>query len=260
MVRQGLLVTGAGRRIGAGIATALAGAASGNGGADGGGYHVFVHHNHSANEADAVVAAIRAAGGSASTVRADLAVEADVEGLIAACEDVAPVTALVNNASLFRYDQVDDTSYAALEENMRVNLYAPVLLARALHRTLKGRDGRGCVINLVDNKVYASNPDYFSYTVSKLGLHGLTETLALAFAPHLRVCAIAPGITLVSGEQSAENFERAHRLTLTGEGNTVAQIAGAVAFILATPAFNGRTLVLDGGQSLLHHPRDVAFL
>lgn len=247
---NGVLVTGAGRRIGAGIATHLGGT----------GRHVFVHYNRSADEARAVVAAIQARGGAATALAADLSDPAQAENLVARCEEIAPLSVLINNASVFAYDSIETATYDALDANMRANLYAPAALARGLHRAVAGRGGTGCVINMLDNKVFALNPDYFSYTLSKVALNGMTQMLAMAFAPSVRVCGIAPGITLISGNQTQENFERAHGNNPLGQGCTVEQIVGGVDFILATPSYNGQTLVIDGGQVLQRRPRDVAFL
>ncbi|WP_298264866.1 SDR family oxidoreductase [Acidocella sp.] len=247
---KSVLITGAGRRIGAHLARHL--------GAKG--WHVFVHYNRARAEAEDVAAEIRAQGGSASTLGADLADEQAASRLIAACEAVGPLTLLINNASLFLYDSAATTSFAAMEANMRVNLYAPVMLAQAFYTALKARGAEGVVINLVDNKVFALNPDYFSYTLSKVALQGMIQMLAMACAPTLRIAGIAPGITLISGAQSQAEFERTHNNNPLGRGCTPEQIAGAVDFILASPSYHGQTLVIDGGQVLQRRPRDIAFL
>jgi NAD(P)-dependent dehydrogenase (short-subunit alcohol dehydrogenase family) len=247
---KGALVTGGGRRIGAEIARSL--------GQEG--WHVFVHYNRSADEARQVAAQIVAAGGSASAIQADLTEEADIRRLFAACDAHCPLGAVVNNASRFTYDQVGTASFAAMDSHMRSNLYAPAILSQLLAQSVEARQGEACIINMIDNKVFALNPDYFSYTLSKVALQGMTQMLALALAPRIRVCGIAPGITLVSGEQSVENFQRAHRNNPARQGCTVEQIAAAVTFILATPSYNGQTLVIDGGQALQRLDRDVAFL
>ena len=247
---KGALVTGGARRIGAEIAKSL--------GRDG--WHVFVHYNRSGDEARQVVSEIQAAGGSATALQADLSEESEIQRLFAACEAVCPVAALVNNASRFVYDQIGTTSFAAMDSHMRSNLYGPALLSQFLAKSVEERQGEACIINMLDNKVVALNPDYFSYSLSKIALHGMTQMLAMALAPRIRVCGIAPGITLVSGEQSQENFARAHRNNPAQAGCTVEQIVAGVRFILDSPAYNGQTLVIDGGQSLMRLDRDIAFL
>jgi NAD(P)-dependent dehydrogenase (short-subunit alcohol dehydrogenase family) len=116
------------------------------------------------------------------------------------------------------------------------------------------------IVNLLDAKLAAPNPDFFSYTISKMGLAGLTELAARAFAPNIRVCGIAPSVTLVSGPQSRANFEKVHGLNALGRGVEVAEIVAALRFIIATPTLTGHTILLDGGQRFLSLPRDVQFL
>jgi NAD(P)-dependent dehydrogenase (short-subunit alcohol dehydrogenase family) len=116
------------------------------------------------------------------------------------------------------------------------------------------------MVNLLDAKLASLNPDYFTYTLSKIGFEGLTELTARSYAPRLRCVGIAPAVTLVSGPQTRENFEAVHGLNPLGRGVTVDDILTALRFIIATPTFNAQTIVLDGGQRLLGLPRDVAHM
>ena len=170
-----------------------------------------------------------------------------------------PLGLLVNCASRFEYDTIDDFTPEGWTAHLDVNLRAPALLTRAFAAAVP--DGEtACVVNLLDAKLSALNPDYFSYTLSKIGLAGLTELAARAYAPRLRVNAIAPAVTLVSGPQSRENFEAVHALNPLGRGVAVDEIVAALRFILATPTLNAQTITLDGGQRLMGLPRDVAYL
>ncbi|MBU6258075.1 MAG: SDR family oxidoreductase [Burkholderiales bacterium] len=244
-----VLVTGAAQRIGAAIASTLAAQ----------GWRVAVHHRHAHAEAAALVAAIEAAGGRARAYAADLADEAQCEALLPAVEaDFGRVDAVVNNASLFEYDDVASFRGATLEAHWRVNVAPAILLARALHGRV-GTDG-GCVVNLLDQKLWNPNPDYLSYTLSKAALEAATTLLAQALAPRLRVCGVAPGVTLLSGAMSEAEFEAAHRMTPLRRGSTPADIARAVQYLLTAPAVTGTTLLVDGGQHLQPQPRDVMFL
>ncbi len=245
-----VLVTGAGKRIGAAIAQHLGSR----------GWYVFVHYHASREDAEAVAAAIVAAGGAAMAIGADLADAEAVAGLITRCEVIQPLSLLINNASHFSYDTAATTTAETLDHNMRVNLYAPALLAQGFNAAVKAGGAEGVIINLIDNKVFALNPDYFSYTLSKVALQGMTQMLAMAFAPAIRVAGIAPGITLVSGNQSEQEFQRTHNNNLLGQGCTPEQILGAIDFILATPSYHGQTMIIDGGQVLQRRPRDIAFL
>ena len=137
-----------------------------------------------------------------------------------------------------------------------MNLRAPALLSRAFASQV----GEGLIVNLLDAKLAAPNPDFFSYTISKMGLAGLTELSARAFAPKIRVNGIAPSVTMVSGPQSRANFEKVHSLNALRRGVQVEEIVAALRFIIATPSMTGQTILLDGGQRFLSLPRDVQFL
>jgi NAD(P)-dependent dehydrogenase (short-subunit alcohol dehydrogenase family) len=235
------IVTGGAKRIGAELCRALA--------ADG--WHVLIHCNRSQGEAEALAAELR----NAAIVSADLADPAAPAAIVAALDGLPPARLLVNNASIFSYDGADDFTAQGWDAHLAVNLRAPLLLAQALAQDVK------LIVNLLDAKLAAPNPDFFSYTLSKAGLAAATELLARAWAGRgIRVCGIAPSVTLVSGPQSRENFEQVHALNALGRGVRVDEIVAALRFILATPTFTGQTLTLDGGQRFLGLARDVQFL
>lgn len=235
------IVTGGAKRIGAEMARALT--------ADG--WHVLIHYNRSDEEAVALAAEL---GGS--TVQAELADPAAAATVMAALDGLPPPRLLVNNASRFVYDGAADFTLSGWDEHQAVNVRAPALLSQAF----AARAGEGLIVNLLDAKLAHPNPDFFSYTVSKMGLAGLTELLARALAPRIRVCGIAPSVTLVSGPQNRENFDAVHSLNALERGVDVAEIVAALRFIVATPTLTGQTIVLDGGQRFLSLQRDVQFL
>lgn len=246
---KGALVTGAGLRIGRALAEALA--------ADG--YFVFVHHNRSAAGAKATVAAISKAGGRAKAVRADLSSARQAEALVGKCRARGVrLTCLVNNASLFKLDRAPTAKAADLDLHMAINLRAPLLLSQALARQLPDGES-GLIVNLLDQKLFNLNPDFLSYTLSKIGLHGLTTLLAQSFAPRLRVAGIAPGLTLRSGSQTDARFADQHAANPLGVGVTTDDLVRALRFIVATSSYTGDTLVVDSGEHLTGRPRDIAF-
>jgi len=246
---KGALVTGAGLRIGRALAMALA--------ADG--FFVFVHHNRSAAGAKATVAAIAAAGGRAKAVRADLSSARQAEALIGKCRARGVrLTCLVNNASLFKLDRTPTARAADFDMHVAINLRAPLLLSQALARQLPDGES-GLIVNMLDQKLFNLNPDFLSYTLSKIGLHGLTTLLAQSFAPRLRVAGIAPGLTLRSGSQTDARFADQHAANPLGVGVTTDDLVRALRFIVATPTYTGDTLVVDSGEHLTGRPRDIAF-
>jgi len=244
------LVTGGARRIGRAIALGLAHA----------GWDIAVHYGNSKDDANVTVAAIQALGRRAVALQCDLA-DADATALLMerAQATLGWVSCLVNNASIFEFDDTASFSAALLERHVRINLSAPILLARSLHANVPP-GGEAVVINLLDQKLYNLNPDFMSYTLSKAGLQCATTMLAQTLAPTVRVVGIAPGITLVSGDQSNDGFEQAHARTPLGRSSTAEDIAATVCFVAASKAITGTTLVVDGGQHLVPLPRDVMFL
>jgi NAD(P)-dependent dehydrogenase (short-subunit alcohol dehydrogenase family) len=244
--RPVVLVTGAAQRIGREIALELAAH----------GWRVAVHYRGSAAAAAQTVAAARERGADAEAFAADLADEAQCEALLPAVHAAfGRVDAVVNNASLFEYDDVPGFSYAAMERAWRANTAPAIVLARALHGM-----GGGAVVNVLDQKLWNPNPDYLSYTLSKAALQAATTLLAQALAPTLRVCGVAPGVTLLSGEMSGAEFEAAHTMTPLQRSSTPHDVARAVRFLLESPAITGSTLLVDGGQHLQAQPRDVMFM
>lgn len=235
------LVTGAARRIGKAIAEDLALH----------GHAVAVHFNGSADEAAATVDGIRAAGGRAVPLQADLRDPAALPRLVSEAEKALgrPLTLLVNNASLFEKDTLRTVTPESFGAHVDVNLRAPLLLAQAFAARLP-QDAAGNIVNLIDQRVWKPTPYFVSYTLAKSALLTLTQTLAMALAPRVRVNAVGPGPVLANERQTARQFERQWRSTPLGRGATPAEIAAAIRFILAAPAMTGQMLALDGGQFL----------
>lgn len=239
------IVTGGAKRIGAAIARALA--------ADG--WHLLVHCNNSVAEAEALAAEL----GNAAIVSAELADPVAAERIFEAAGRLPPVRLLVNNASRFVFDSADDFTAAQWDAHQAINLRAPALLSQTFAAQTEA--GGGLIVNLLDAKLAQPNPDFFSYTVSKMGLAGLTELTARVYAARgIRVCGIAPSVALVSGAQSGDNFDRVHKLNALGRGVDVEEIVAALRFIVATPTMTGQVITLDGGQRFLSLSRDVQFL
>ena len=240
------LVTGSARRLGRTIALELAAH----------GWDVAVHYRGSADDAAQTVAMAGEHGAAAHALQADLADEAacgELVGLVRA--QFGRVDAVVNNASLFEHDTINDFSVATMERHWRANTAPALILARALHAA-----GGGCVVNLLDQKLWNPNPDHLSYTLSKAALESATTLLAMALAPRTRVVGVAPGLTLPSGPMDEAEFERARRMTPLQRSSTPEDVARAVRFVLDSPAMTGTTLLVDGGQHLLAQSRDVLYL
>ncbi|MCR5866481.1 SDR family oxidoreductase [Aquincola sp. J276] len=255
LTRRVVLVTGAARRIGRSIALHLAQQ----------GFDIALHCHHANDEAHATAAELQAAGARVAVLPADLTDEAACRVLLPqAVQQLGQVDAVVNNASLFEHDDVASFSHAAMERHWRANTAAPILLAQALHAHLGQREDdatpAGCVVNLLDQKLWNPNPDHLSYTLSKAALESATTLLAMALAPQVRVVGVAPGVTLPSGPMNEAEFQRAHRMTPLQRSSTPEDVARTVRFVLDSPAITGTTILVDGGQHLAAQPRDVYFL
>ena len=252
MARPAALVTGAAGRIGAAFVGALA--------ADG--CDVALHVRVGSDAAERVAAAARAHGGRVEVVEADLADPSARGRLVAeARARLGALDVLVNNASLFAYDDLATLQEARWREHLEVNLTAPVFLIRDFARafTLQGDGAQGVVVNLLDQKVDRPNPDFLSYTATRMGLAGLTAPLALALAPRIRIAGIAPGLTLPSQVHPDADFARAQACAPLHRGPTPDDLVSALRFILRTPSFTGQVITVDAGESLVGRPRDVAF-
>ena len=234
------LITGAGRRIGRALAEDLGRA----------GWSVAVHYHHSVEEAEEVIAAVTKNGGKAAAVQADLGDAASVSALVpAAVKALGPLGCLINNASIFERDDITTATLESWDSHIAINLRAPFFLAQAFAAQVKDAD-RGAMINLIDERVWHLTPHFASYTVSKTGLWTLTQTLAMALAPRIRVNAIGPGPTLPSPYQTQDQFNAQCARMPLGHGTNPAEICTAVRFILGAPAMTGQMIALDGGQHL----------
>lgn len=245
-MKRTALVTGGAKHIGAAITERLA--------RDG--WRVVVHYHHSPEEAEDHA---RRIGGVA--IPADLSDPAAAEALPAEAAEAAgaPLDAVVNNASIFEFNRARDFTIDDWRRDEAVNLLAPILITRAFADALPvGKTG--AVVNLLDQKLWNLNADFFTYTMSKIGLEGATRLLAKALAPSVRVNGVAPGLTLPSGDQSEEEFNAvASKYNLLKRPIPVEAIAGAVAFLLDNPAVTGQTVLIDNGQHMVASDHDIMF-
>ena len=238
-LNQTAIVTGAGKRVGEAVARALL--------ADG--WTVIAHvHHQSDGVPDGAVKAV-----------ADLA-QADCAGRIfAAAAGLPPVSLLINNAARFAWDGIGEFDGSELDAHIAVNVRAPALLIDRLSRTHAGGDV--LVVNVLDAKLAAPNPDYLSYTLSKAGLAALTDLAARALAPKgIRVNGIAPALMLRSSGQSEENYQAMHANNPLRRGVEPDDVIGAIRYLIGARRVTGQVLVIDSGQRFLGLDRDVQFL
>lgn len=257
MVKRRALVTGGARRLGRAMALALADD----------GYDVAIHYNGSSDAADAVVDEITAKGQRARALQVDLLDHAATLNLVPAARDAlgGPLTLLINNASIFEYDQIATATLESWDRHLNSNLRAPFFLSQgfAAEAPKAAKDDGGepvaqaMVLNMVDQRVRNLTPEFATYTIAKMGLWALTQTAAQALAPDVRVNAIGPGPTMQGARQSAEHFARQRNATVLERGADPAGIVAAMRYFLAAEAVTGQLLCVDGGQHLAWKTPDV---
>jgi NAD(P)-dependent dehydrogenase (short-subunit alcohol dehydrogenase family) len=238
------LITGGGQRIGRAIALGLAAS----------GFDIAVHCHTRADAAETTCAEIHRLGRRASMLRADLADEAQTASLLPrASAALGPLGVLVNNASPFERDEWHDATRASWDAHIEPGLRAPFVLMQHFARALPP-DAEGAVINMLDQRVWSITPHFVSYTIAKAGLWALTQSMALALAPRIRVNGIGPGPALPNTRQTEEQFVRQCASVPLGRGTSPDEVARAVLAILALPAMTGQMLALDGGQHMQWQP------
>lgn len=249
-----MLVTGAARRLGRETVLCFARA----------GWDVLVHYHHSDDAARSLKLDVQALGRRCWLLPADLAAPTAAAALLQAARDQAGVLpqCIVNNAAMFQPDAGLAVEPALLLQHFLANAATPLLLADELARQLRASGERQpdySVVHILDQKVHNLNPDYFSYTVSKLALTQSVALQAQALAPWVRVCGVSPGLMYLSGSQTPSNFEQASRVNLRQRALAPSDVARTILFVASNPSLVGTIIVVDNGQHLVALDRDVMF-
>jgi NAD(P)-dependent dehydrogenase (short-subunit alcohol dehydrogenase family) len=251
------LVTGAGKRIGRELALFLAAR----------GFDVAIHYATSGKGAHEVARLINERGGKSAVLKADLLNEDDTQALVGRAADAlgGALNVLVNNASVFEYDNIQTATRQSWDRHLESNLRAPFVLTQNFATDAPGplTDENGetvsqsLVVNMIDQRVRKLTPEFMSYTIAKMGLWALTRTAAQALAPKIRVNAIGPGPTLIGARQSDNHFARQRASTVLQRGSNPQDISAALGYFLDAPAVTGQLLAVDGGQHLAWQTPDV---
>jgi len=253
MAAKSVLITGGAQRLGALLCHQFAQA----------GWEVWCHFQHSEEAAQHLCAELRAAGAHARSIRADLADEAQRQQMVQQITtQTGALRCIIHNASTFEPDSADQLNVTTTRHQLEVNLLAPLslssLMAQQPYPSSSG--GERSIIHVLDQKVFNLNPDYFSYTLSKLALERAVALQAQALAPSIRVCGVAPGLMYLSGPQTRENFDVASRVNLLRRPTDPLQVAATCLFLAENPCITGTTVAVDNGQHLIPLPRDVMFV
>ncbi len=246
-----ILVTGGAKRVGRRLVERLSAA----------GHAVVIHANQNAAEAEQLATKLRSANPHVWVLKADLGDAAAASALVDQASQMvgAPLSGLINSASLFEYDVPAAMDAAMFDRAMAVNLRAPALLSEKFAAQADGsRDN--CIVNLLDQKLWNMNPDFYSYTMSKAGMLAATDMMARAFAPTVRVNAIAPGLLLPSHDQTQAEFEAVASHNPMGRPIDLDNVVAAAEFLLNNTALTGQIIHVDNGQRLAFSARDVIFV
>ncbi len=245
-----ILITGGAKRVGKLLVQHLSAA----------GHSIVIHANTNASEAEALRDALRATNVNIWAISADLSDAGAARNLVAQARELAggPLSGLINSASVFDYDAPDAIKPDVFELAMKVNLRAPALLSECFFAQADPRHDN-CIVNMLDQKLWNMNPDFFSYTLSKAGLLAATDMMARSFAPRVRVNAIAPGLLLPSFDQTQAEFEEVASRNPMGRPIDLANVVSTAGFLLDNTALTAQVMHVDNGQRLAASNRDVMF-
>ena len=246
MEARKIIITGGATRMGAAIARKLSGP----------NIEILIHYNKSKLKAEKLKKELSNEGTKVYLVKGDLSKETDIKTIIKfAKSKLKFFDCLVNNASLFENDKLENFSLDSWSKHLRTNLRAPALLTKEFAKNVKGKNNN--IINIIDQRVFKLTPYFFSYTISKTGLYTLTKTSAMSLAPNIRVNAIAPGPTIKNQRQSEKHFKKQYLATPLKRQVDVEQICNAVDFFIKNISITGQVLAIDSGQNLNWQTPDV---
>ena len=246
MEARKIIITGGATRMGAAIARKLSGPNK----------EILIHYNKSKLKAERLKKELSSKGTKVYLVKGDLSKETDIKKIIKfAKSKLKNFDCLVNNASLFESDKLENFSLDSWSKHLRTNLRAPALLTKEFAKNVKGKNNN--IINIIDQRVFKLTPYFFSYTLSKTGLYTLTKTSAMSLAPNIRVNAIAPGPTIKNQRQSEKHFKKQYLATPLKRQVDVEQICNAVDFFIKNISITGQVLAIDSGQNLNWQTPDV---
>ena len=246
MEARKIIITGAATRIGAAIAEKLSGH----------NVEIAIHFNKSKSKAEILKKKLQRLGTKVHLVKADLSKEKDIYKLVKTLKSkMRYFDCLVNNASLFENDKLENFNSKSWEKHISTNLKAPALLSKEFSKNTKGKKNN--IINIIDQRIFKLTPYFFSYTISKTGLYTLTKTSAMSLAPNIRVNGIAPGPTIKNKRQSDNHFKKQYFATPLKKQVNVNEICNAVDFFIKNASITGQVLAIDSGQSLNWQTPDV---
>jgi len=241
-----IIITGGATRIGAAIAEKLSGQNK----------EIVIHYNKSKSKAESLKKKLQNYGSVVYLVKGDLSKENDVNKILKFSKSkLKYFDCLINNASLFENDKLENVSSKSWDKHISINLKAPALLSKEFSKNIRGKNNN--IINIIDQRIFKLTPFFFSYTLSKTGLYTLTKTSAMSLSPNIRVNGIAPGPTIKNKRQSEKHFKTQYLATPLKQQVNVNEICNAVDFFIKNSSITGQVLAIDSGQSLNWQTPDI---
>ena len=241
-----IIITGGAARIGAAIAKKLSAP----------GVEIVIHYNKSKAHAEKLKKELAKNSTKVYLVKGNLSKENDLKKIVKFSKNkLKYFDCLINNASLFESDKLENFNTESWGRHLRTNLRTPALLSKEFAKNIRGKNNN--IINIIDQRVFKLTPFFFSYTISKTGLYTLTKTSAMSLAPKIRVNGIAPGPTLKNKRQSEKHFRKQYLATPLKKQVDVKEICNAVDFFIQNRSITGQVISVDSGQSLSWQTPDI---
>jgi len=246
MEARKIIITGAATRIGAAIAKKLSGP----------NIEIVIHYNKSKSKAEKLKKDLEKKGSKIYLLRADLNKENEVQKILKFSKSkLRYFDCLINNASIFENDKLENFTAKSWGNHLKTNLKAPALLSQGFAKNIRSKNNN--IINIIDQRVFKLTPYFFSYTLSKTGLYTLTKTSAMSLAPSIRVNGIAPGPTIKNQRQTDKHFKKQYLATPLKKQVDVNEICNAVDFFIKNSSITGQVLAIDSGQNLNWQTPDI---
>ena len=246
MEAKKIIITGGATRIGAAIAKSLVNFDA----------KIVIHFNKSKINAFKLKKELEELGAETHLIKADLNNFKQTQNLLnKAHKQMKGLDCLINNASIFENDNLENFSEKLFNKHININLKAPAILTQNFKKLLKNKTG--CIINIIDQRVEKLTPFFFSYTLSKSSLAILTKTSAMKLAPNIRVNGISPGPTLKNKRQSEFHFKKQWKSILLKKKVNLSNICNGVKFLIDNDNITGEIINIDGGQRLAWQTPDI---
>ncbi|MEY3112730.1 MAG: hypothetical protein RJA85_377 [Pseudomonadota bacterium] len=246
-MNKNILITGSSQRIGKELCLYFAKM----------GWNIAIHFNKSKKKAEVLKKEIESYGVKCIHIQGNLLNTKIIKKIITLVKKkLGNIDCIINNASIFNNDSILNFNEKSWNEHIKINLFAPATLIKEFSK-IKNLSGDKSIINILDQRIFKLTPYFFSYTISKTGLHTLTKTTAMKLAPNIRVNAIAPGPVFKNKRQTQKHFNKQSKNTLLGKSAKIEDICKTAYLLANSETITGQVIAVDSGQSLNWKTPDI---